>query len=400
MINKIEKPRVFDENVQLTNNAMLKEQTYLFYEWNFERNDELGLDIYKITKGSNKTAWWRCSGCDSGYDMAVYNRTGKTRSSCPYCAGKRVNHTNSLASLRPDIAKEWHPTLNGDLTPDDVTAKNNKKVWWFCELGHEWKTRVSHRTISKSNCPYCSNQKILIGFNDMWTTNPELAKRLADPVDGYKYTQGSNKKVDWKCLDCSNTIRNKNIASVKEAGLCCLICTSRASVGERIMYSLLIHLGTDFKHEASFKWSENKRYDFYLYDTNTIIEVHGNQHYAKGFENVGGDTVEEVQENDKYKYKLALKNGINNYIVIDARESGYRWIMNSIEDSNMIELLNITEEKLDSFKFDANSSRIKDTWELWNSGIKNRKVIESTLKISQTSVQRYLKLGRELNIIS
>ncbi len=38
----------------------------------------------------------------------------------------------SLAEVNPALAKEWHPTKNGDLTPFDFAAKSNKKVWWKC----------------------------------------------------------------------------------------------------------------------------------------------------------------------------------------------------------------------------------------------------------------------------
>ena len=43
---------------------------------------------------------------------------------------------------------------------------------------------------------------VIVGINDMWTTNPELASLLADPNDGYKYMQSSGHKVKWKCKNC------------------------------------------------------------------------------------------------------------------------------------------------------------------------------------------------------
>ena len=32
-----------------------------------------------------------------------------------------------LSVTHPDLAKEWHPTKNGELTPNDVTAGSDKK---------------------------------------------------------------------------------------------------------------------------------------------------------------------------------------------------------------------------------------------------------------------------------
>jgi hypothetical protein len=45
-----------------------------------------------------------------------------------------------LAEKYPNLANEWHPTKNGELSPYDVTNGSNKKVWWKCAKGndHEW----------------------------------------------------------------------------------------------------------------------------------------------------------------------------------------------------------------------------------------------------------------------
>ena len=63
-----------------------------------------------------------------------------------------IDKEKSLAYRFPELAKEWHPTKNGDLTPFDVTCGSGKKVWWFGECGHEWDDTVSHRTEGRA-CP-------------------------------------------------------------------------------------------------------------------------------------------------------------------------------------------------------------------------------------------------------
>ena len=48
---------------------------------------------------------------------------GAERQRCPYCTNRKVlAGFNDLATLEPAVAKEWHPTLNGALTPEMVTA--------------------------------------------------------------------------------------------------------------------------------------------------------------------------------------------------------------------------------------------------------------------------------------
>ena len=77
----------------------------------------------------------------------------------------------SLAETHPEVAKQWHPTKNGDLSPFDLTAGSNKKVWWKCDKGddHEWRTNPVSRTSANTNCPFCtltpqSRQELIITF--------------------------------------------------------------------------------------------------------------------------------------------------------------------------------------------------------------------------------------------
>lgn len=53
---------------------------------------------------------------------------------------------NELAAKAPDVAAQWHPTLNGNLTPEMVTPGSHRRVWWQCPLGHTWKAFVYSRT--------------------------------------------------------------------------------------------------------------------------------------------------------------------------------------------------------------------------------------------------------------
>ena len=78
----------------------------------------------------------------------------------------------SLAETNPELAEQWHPTKNGDLTPFDFTAGSNKKVWWKCEKGtdHEWFSVIYSRAKKRGNsCPICSNQKV-VKSNSLFST--------------------------------------------------------------------------------------------------------------------------------------------------------------------------------------------------------------------------------------
>lgn len=380
----------------LKDNAILKIRPELFIEWDYEKNNELGLNIYNATKGSQKNAWWICIKCMSSYDANFNNRFNNSK--CPYCTGKKANQTNSLASLRPDLAKQWHPTKNRKLTPFDVTHKSNKKVWWMGKCGHEWDTIVRHRS-KGTDCPYCSNVITLKGFNDMWVTNPELASLLANPEDGYKYMQNSHKKLDWKCPKCKEIVKNKAIRSINNQGLSCLKCVDGKSYPEKILTNVLNELDIEYENEKTFKWSKGKRFDFLLSinSSSIIIEIHGAQHSVdRGFERTGGRTIEEEQANDKFKEELAKENGIEHYIVIDARYSDFEYIKNNILDSELSKLINLNEINWTKINNLSESSIVKIVCDLWNDGFKSIKLICEKSNLNRNTVSRYLKRGNLL----
>lgn len=372
---------------------MLKINTYLWCEWDFEKNNALGLDIYDITKSNGKLAWWICPKCKSSYDATVNQR--RKGQKCPYCSGRRVNDTNSLASLNPKLASEWVRAENEDLSPANVTCGSKYKILWRCKVGHEWNASIDRRSRG-DGCPYCKGgtNKILIGHNDMWTTNPELAKQLHNPEDGYRYTQTSGKKVDWRCPDCE-TVMTKKVSDVKWQGLYCPVCSDGVSLGEKIMYCLLKELKLEFDYDSSKIWSNGRRYDFYIPLYNMIIEIHGKQHYDRGFVGIGGRTLEEEQENDKYKEQLAKDNNMKHYIVIDAKKSNFEYIKNSIMTSDVTKVINFEEDMFNEISFEIKNGFTSKSWIMWNSG-KSINEISEELKLHSTTIRRYVDLGYSL----
>ena len=124
----------------------------LVKEFDFKKNSPL--TPKDLSFGSGKKIWWKCI-TGHEWNSTVGNRTNGTN--CPFCTGKKVSKENNLKFLFPKIAKEWHPTKNDKLKPEDVTKGTPKKVWWKCIRGHEWMASIYTRT-SGRNCPKCSFQ--------------------------------------------------------------------------------------------------------------------------------------------------------------------------------------------------------------------------------------------------
>ena len=69
---------------------------------------------------------------------------------------KKVCIDNCLATTHPEIASQWHPTKNGNLTPEDFTYGVGRKIWWKCIKEHEWKATIASRATG-NGCPCCSS---------------------------------------------------------------------------------------------------------------------------------------------------------------------------------------------------------------------------------------------------
>lgn len=169
-------------------------------QWHPQRNGALTPD--KVVPGSNRRVWWHC---EKGHEwQATVASRVSGGSGCPVCAGKKVvPGENDLATRFPDIAAQWHPHRNGVLTPREVTPYANRKVWWRCEEGHSYQAAVAARTMRGSGCPYCAGKKVLAGFNDLATLEPEVAKQWHPTLNGTltpeMVTAGSHQKVWWEC---------------------------------------------------------------------------------------------------------------------------------------------------------------------------------------------------------
>ena len=93
--------------------------------------------------GSHKKIWWKCER-EHEWDASIYSRSNGGKK-YPICFVRKFYKHGCLAEENPDLAKEWHPTKNGSLTPMDVGPSSHKKVWWIDPLG-EWQARIDKRT--------------------------------------------------------------------------------------------------------------------------------------------------------------------------------------------------------------------------------------------------------------
>ena len=95
-------------------------------QWHPTRNG--ALTPSEVLPGSHRKVWWRC---EKGHEWQAEVKTRVNGCGCPVCANRKLAEgENDLATLRPELAAQWHPTRNGSLTPEGHTAGTRRQVWW------------------------------------------------------------------------------------------------------------------------------------------------------------------------------------------------------------------------------------------------------------------------------
>lgn len=249
----------------------------LIKEWDFSQNNIKPADV---RKHSNKKVWWKCK-IGHKWKTSISSRTFH-KTNCPYCSNnKAFAGYNDITTTHPQFLSEWDYEKN-IIKPTEILSQSNKKIWWKCDKGHSYHTMMCNKTNKCGNCPYCSGQKVLVGFNDLWTTHPELCEDLVNKDDGYKYSKGSHKKIEWECKKC-DYIWSTNIEH-RVRGQGCPKC--KESHGEKNISKILDNYGIVYIQEKQFDkciYKKPLKFDFYLPDFNLNIEYQGIQHYPIKF---------------------------------------------------------------------------------------------------------------------
>ena len=302
--------------------------------WNWDKNNELGINPYEIAKQSHKKIWLYClkhdyhnydrKGNKVGYQLSCSNFYNN-KSRCSYCGKNKTHYKDSLAYKCPQVAK-----------------------------------------------------MIAIEENDLTFE------------DCYNISCFSKRKFYFKCFDCG-MISDKRIrlSDIVIRGYSCKYCSDGISIPEKFIVNILKQLKIEFKtqlNKSDFKWCGYFRYDFYLPKYNIIIEANGMQHYKEC--TLTKRTLEQEQWNDLFKYKCA-KSHVNNYIVIDCRYSELKWLKENIikELSDYFDLSSIDWEL--AWEESQNSLCVK-VWELYEEGY-NRIYIIDKLSISDSAYYSYIK---------
>lgn len=319
---------------------------------------------------------------------------------CSFCFGNNIKTQEQFKSEVFNIVGNEYVVLSEYINSHTDIQMLHKT----CK--HKFYINPSSFLHSNDRCPYCSknNIRILIGINDMHTTNPFLSSLLKDQSLGYKYTEKSGKKVDWVCPQCGEIIKNKSIIKINERGLSCPRCSDGISYPNRLMYSVLNNLHIDFKTEKYFKWCKyhlnNKiiqgKYDFYFNynDKEYVVEMDGAWHFKNN--NISGQTKEESNQIDIEKDRLAIEHNIYP-IRINCEKSELEYIKNEILKSDLKNIFDLSKIDWEECQIQSLSSLRLQACELWEKH-HSTKIISEIMKKHQTTINRWLKSCAEVGL--
>ena len=292
--------------------------------------------------------------------------------------------------------------VNPTITILDEYVNYDTKLKCMCQNGHIFYAYPS-TLLKERKCPYCSNREVLVGFNDLWSTHPEIAKLLKNPEDGYCLTYGSGKIVDFVCPHCGNITHKSPNMVYSLGGLGCQMCGDGVSYPNKFIRQLLCQLDVDFIPEVTkkvdgFQWVGLYRYDCYVEcdDFKMFIEMDGGAGHGNRMFNSKERDIDGAQR-DKIKDRLAAEHGIE-VIRIDCNyqdDDRCQYIKRNILCSKLNNMFNLSNIDWDLCNMNAQKNLVKEVCDIYMSGVHNLIDIGKILKLHRLTISRYLKRGVE-----
>ncbi|MGU8921369.1 zinc-ribbon domain-containing protein [Clostridium perfringens] len=331
----------------------------------------------------------------------------RIRHNCDYCGNHiRVMRADAiLKKLKCRVCnklEENKVSINNQLRNrnlellDEIILKNDKYKFKCLKCNYTWMA-YTYNILKGSGCPRCSGRIAILGINTIWDTDRWMCNLGVSEEDAKKYSSRSGQKIKVKCPDCGREKKVVVHQIFDNKSISCS-CGDGKSYPEKFVMNVLEQLDLKFETEYSLKWINNKRYDFYIKDIDCIIEANGKQHYDGSFKVRGGRTLEEEQQNDKLKKEIALQNGVKYYIELDCRESEMEYIKNSILNSELAKLFDLSNINWTGCAKFANSNIVKEVCDYWNNKRKDETTTDlmKRFKLGRPAVVNYLKRGTKL----
>ena len=354
-------------------------------EYFYQQMKELHPDINITGKYVNTNTKMHCIHL-CGYEWDTIALVLLHGHGCPKC-----NHAIPLSQ------NEFEDKVYQNNTNIKIVGKyknQNTKIKVKCLIdGYEWDAHPTNLQRGHG-CPVCDNKIVVQGINDISTTHPNLVQYFNNPEEALKYSWGSHKHIIGICPSCGAT-RDIEIKSLATQGFSCYICGDGISIPNKIACSVLSQLPIkNWKREYSPKWANRKIYDNYFEYNNKkyILEMDGGFHYKNN--KMSGQTVNDYQEIDRFKDKLAEEHNII-VIRIECKDSSLEYIKNNLLKSVLSDIFDLNTINWDQCYEFINSSFIRKVCEYYqeNRYTMTKANIAKHFHISCSTLNRYREIG-------
>lgn len=291
----------------LTNNSLLSKCEALSKEWHPTKNNLTPTDVsYK----SKRIVWWLCSN-EHEWRCTVRNRT-LNDVDCTECNRLAELKERSIVVTHPQVATEWDYNKNGNLLPEHVTFGNNRKVWFICKYGHEYRRSINART-SANGCPDCKIITIKPGHS-VREAVPKIAEEWHPTKNGDltpdNVSYGSRKIIVFICPQKHEYRMSLLHRTCDDRSCPKCKCSGFSKIAIRWLEEISLREEVYIRHamnegEYSIK-HKNRRYKFdgYCEETNTVWEFNGCFYH--------GHPPDQCKLSQKYKFerhKMNTKSG-------------------------------------------------------------------------------------------
>lgn len=298
-------------------------ENFLEKYWDYEKNNKLEINPWKIGCGSEKTIYIFCQTVNyhgSYPTMSIHFTKGHR---CSYCANRKVHKQDSFGQFLIEsfghnaLELYWDYNKNKK-DPFTIAKQTDKKVYIKCQEKNyhdSYKISPAH-FVNGRRCPYCNPRKYKVHILDsLGTLHPESLKVWSDKnkQSPYEYTPNSGKDVWWKCSKGIHDDYPRSISSSKRFYFICPECSRQ--VLESNMASILKQVfkyeypDTIWEYDAGFRTNKNgiSKYDIYIPRLHLLIECQSVYHDD-----------EESKIRDKLKKEFAITNNYK-YMELDNR---------------------------------------------------------------------------------
>jgi DNA-directed RNA polymerase subunit RPC12/RpoP len=235
-------------------NSLVDMRPDLISEWSIENKRSMS----EFLENSTYQALWKCGRCNYDYQAPINKRVSH-KNICPKCLDKQFSsELTSTEKQKIKLIAEW--SHKNEYSIDFYPWSSNFLAQWKCsKCKGVFDSPIRDRIRNLGNCPYCSQKKILPGYNSLDVSNPELACEWSDDNNQSmtSFMNRSKNLVIWNCSKCGGKYRARICDRISEFENCPYCLNIKVLVG----YNSLEDIRPDLISEWSDK-NDNKMNEF------------------------------------------------------------------------------------------------------------------------------------------